>query len=97
MRDVPAMSGACGAGDRFGADWQSLRPAAEASGLVAVHSVLAAGALLIGSASAQEVLPAAAVPFKGQIGLSAKDSKPDFPQPVHAPKGAAKHRPDTSR
>jgi arylsulfatase A-like enzyme len=37
---------------------------------------------------AQEVLPAPPAPFKGQIGLSAKDSKPDFPQPVQAPKGA---------
>jgi arylsulfatase len=27
-------------------------------------------------------------PFKGQIGLSAKDSKPDFPKQVEAPKGA---------
>ena len=38
--------------------------------------------------SAQEVLPQPPAPFKGQIGLSYKDSKPDFPQPVHAPKGA---------
>ncbi len=37
---------------------------------------------------AQEVLPAPPAPFKGQIGLSAKDSKSDFPQPVLAPKGA---------
>src|SRR5215471_11732743 len=37
---------------------------------------------------AQETLPAPPTPFKGQIGLSYKDSKPDFPQPVHAPKGA---------
>lgn len=36
----------------------------------------------------QEVLPAPPAPFKGQIGLSAKDSKPDFPKPVEAPKGA---------
>jgi arylsulfatase len=50
--------------------------------------VLAAGALFSGGASAQEVLPAPPAPFKGQIGLSAKDSKPDFPQPVEAPKGA---------
>jgi arylsulfatase len=40
------------------------------------------------SASAQEVLPVPASSFKGQIGLSAKDSKPDFPQPVKAPAGA---------
>ena len=37
---------------------------------------------------AQEVLPAPPAPFKGQIGLSAKDSKPDFLQPVQAPRGA---------
>jgi arylsulfatase A-like enzyme len=51
-------------------------------------SVLAAGTLFGGVASAQEVLPAPPAPFEGQIGLSAKDSKPDFPKPVHAPKGA---------
>ncbi|MEN6467254.1 MAG: arylsulfatase [Syntrophaceae bacterium] len=54
---------------------------------VAIGSVLAGGALFSG-ASAQEVLPAPPAPFKGQIGLSVKDSKSDFPQPVHAPKGA---------
>ena len=53
-----------------------------------VGSVLAAGALFSGGTAAQEVLPAPPAPFKGQIGLSAKDSKSDFPQPVHAPKGA---------
>lgn len=43
---------------------------------------------LAGNLAAQEVLPRPEPPFKGQIGLSAKDSKPDFPQPVQAPKGA---------
>ncbi|HWR69272.1 MAG TPA: arylsulfatase, partial [Desulfomonilia bacterium] len=43
---------------------------------------------LVSSAAAQEVLPAPPAPFKGQIGLSVKDSKSDFPQPVKAPKGA---------
>ncbi|WP_455371081.1 arylsulfatase [Petrachloros mirabilis] len=38
--------------------------------------------------SAQEVLPPPPPVFKGQIGLSAKDSRPDFPQPIHAPQGA---------
>jgi hypothetical protein len=38
---------------------------------------------------AQEVLPNPPAPFKGKIGLSYKDSKLDFPQPVHAPKGSA--------
>ncbi len=49
---------------------------------------LALGATLAPPAGAQEVLPAPPAPFKGQIGLSATDSKPDFPQPVQAPKGA---------
>lgn len=53
----------------------------------AIGSVLAAGTLA-GGASAQEVLPAPPAPFKGQIGLSVKDSKSDFPKPVQAPKGA---------
>jgi arylsulfatase len=51
-------------------------------------SVLAAGTVFSGGTSAQEVLPTPPAPFKGQIGLSAKDSKSDFPQPVHAPRGA---------
>lgn len=34
------------------------------------------------------VLPVPPAPFKGTIGLRAKDSKSDFPQPVQAPKGA---------
>jgi arylsulfatase len=49
---------------------------------------LALGVALGSPAGAQEVLPAPPVPFKGQIGLSAKDSQSDFPQPVQAPKGA---------
>ena len=39
-------------------------------------------------ASAQEVLPAPAAAFRGQIGVSAAASTPDFPQPVQAPQGA---------
>ena len=50
--------------------------------------VLAVAVLYSGAAWAQEVLPVPPAPFKGQIGLSAKDSKPDFPRPVQAPKGA---------
>ena len=38
--------------------------------------------------SAQEVLPVPPAPFKGQIGLSVKDSRSDFPKPVQAPNGA---------
>jgi arylsulfatase A-like enzyme len=40
------------------------------------------------SANAQEVLPRPEPPFKGHIGLTAKDSTPDFPQAVKPPKGA---------
>jgi len=38
--------------------------------------------------SAQEVLPIPPALFKGQIGLSAQGSKPDFPVPIQAPEGA---------
>ena len=60
----------------------------KAEALVAAGSVLAAGTLFSGGVSAQEVLPTPPAPFKGQIGLSVKDSKSDFPQPIKAPKGA---------
>ncbi len=60
----------------------------KASTWAAAGSVLAAGALFSGGTSAQEVLPAPPAPFKGEIGLSVKDSKSDFPRPVQAPKGA---------
>ncbi len=56
--------------------------------LAAVSSVVALGTLFGGIASAQEVLPSPPPQFKGQIGLSAKDSKSDFPKQVQAPKGA---------
>jgi len=48
-------------------------------GLVVLSSVVA---------PAQEVLPRAEQPYKGKIGRTAADSKPDFPQPLTAPKGA---------
>jgi arylsulfatase len=48
---------------------------------------VALGVLFAGAVWAQEVLPVPAAPFKGQIGLSAKDSKSDFPKPVQAPQG----------
>ncbi len=57
------------------------------SAWAAIGSVLAAGALPTGTA-AQEVLPTPPHVFKGQIGLSVKNSKPDFPKEVQAPKGA---------
>ena len=56
--------------------------------LAAVSSVVALGTLFGGIASSQEVLPAPPPQFKGQIGLSVKDSRSDFPKPVQAPKGA---------
>ena len=43
---------------------------------------------LAGNLAAQEVLPRPEPPFKGQIGLSARDSKSYFPHPVQAPQGA---------
>ncbi len=45
-------------------------------------------ALSLTQARAEQVLPAPPAPFKGKIERSVKDSEPDFPQPVHAPKGA---------
>ncbi len=54
----------------------------------AIALVLGAGVFLGGRASAQEVLPLPPAPFKGQIGLSAQDSKSDFPVPIRAPEGA---------
>ena len=40
------------------------------------------------TAGAQEVLPKAEQPFKGGIGRTAKESTPDFPKGIEAPKGA---------
>jgi arylsulfatase len=40
------------------------------------------------SAAGGDVLPTPSAPFRGTINLRAKDSKPDFPQPVKAPAGA---------
>jgi arylsulfatase len=57
--------------------------------IVVAVRVAAVGLVLSGSpALAQQVLPVPPPPFQGEIGLSAKDSRPDFPQPVQAPKGA---------
>jgi hypothetical protein len=49
---------------------------------------LALGAISVLPAEAQEVLPRPEQPFKGTVSLRAKDSKPDFPQPIRVPKGA---------
>ncbi len=67
--------------------WQTTR-IRRAVTWTAVGLILVAGLSFNDGASAQEVLPAPPTPFKGQIGLSAKDSKHDFPKPVQAPKGA---------
>jgi len=49
-------------------------------------SLLALG--LAGNALAQEVLPQPTPPFQGKIERTAKDSTPDFPKGIEAPKGA---------
>jgi arylsulfatase len=41
-----------------------------------------------GLATAQEALPRPEPPFKGRIGRTTKDSKPDFPKEAQAPRGA---------
>lgn len=50
--------------------------------------VLILGAMGIGASAQEVVLPKPAPPFQGEIGRTAKDSKPDFPKGVEAPKGA---------
>jgi arylsulfatase len=54
-------------------------------------TLLCCSILLLGASSAalaQEVLPKPEPQFKGKIGRTTKDSKPDFPKGVEAPKGA---------
>jgi arylsulfatase len=55
---------------------------------IAAVLMLVSASLFSAASFSQEVLPVPPVPFKGEIGLSAKDSKPDFPKPVHAPPSA---------
>ena len=50
--------------------------------------VLISLAMLAAPVAAQEVLPRPEPPFKGKIGRTVKDSTPDFPKGVEAPKGA---------
>lgn len=70
-------------------DFRGWPPGVRPSGArVATASALAAVLLFGLAAFAQEVLPAPPAPYRGEIGLTAKDSKPDFPKQVHAPKGA---------
>ena len=52
-----------------------------------VGSVLAAVMVITAVAVAQEVLPRPQPPFRGKIGRTVKDSKPDFPKEVRAPQG----------
>ncbi|MFN8708630.1 MAG: sulfatase-like hydrolase/transferase, partial [Planctomyces sp.] len=40
------------------------------------------------TAFAQDILPRPPQPFRGTVNLRAKESKPDFPQPLKAPAGA---------
>ncbi len=54
--------------------------------LAALSLALAAAIAL--PAGAQEVLPKPEQPFKGKMGRTSKDSTPDFPKGVQAPKGA---------
>jgi hypothetical protein len=49
---------------------------------------LTLGVVLASMAGAQEVLPKPEPPFKGKIGRTAKESTPDFPRGITAPKGA---------
>jgi arylsulfatase A-like enzyme len=60
---------------------------------VKIKTTLTAFSLVLGAAialpaGAQEVLPYPQQPFKGKIGRTAKESTPDFPTGVVAPKGA---------
>jgi arylsulfatase A-like enzyme len=50
--------------------------------------LVAAPMFVGGLATAQDVLPKPETPFKGKIGRTVKDSTPDFPKGVEAPKGA---------
>jgi arylsulfatase A-like enzyme len=45
-------------------------------------------AMLVAPVAAQEVLPRPEPPFKGKIGRTVKESTPDFPKGIEAPKGA---------
>lgn len=56
--------------------------------LKATCMMLSSSILYSAVSFAQEVLPIPPAPFKGEIGLSARDSKPDFPKLVSSPSGA---------
>src|SRR5215470_1115245 len=59
-----------------------------ASAVLVGLPILVAVFVIPTTASAQEVLPKPAPPFHGKIGRTAKDSVPDFPKGVEAPRGA---------
>jgi arylsulfatase len=54
----------------------------------AVGLALVASCATVSSTEQQNVLPKPALPFAGKIGRTAKESTPDFPQQLEAPKGA---------
>ena len=56
--------------------------------IIATALSVALGAVCALPAEAQEVLPRPPQPFKGKIGRTAKESTPDFPKGITAPKGA---------
>ena len=62
--------------------------------ILSVLAAALASSVLLNGASAQtnakspEVLPQPEAPFKGKVGRLVKDSTPDFPKGVEAPKGA---------
>ncbi len=58
------------------------------SRLLSLCLMLALVACYAGAALAQDVLPQPQPKFKGNVGLTYKDSAADFPQPPKAPKGA---------
>src|SRR5215472_8826123 len=55
---------------------------------VASMSICVLALSALGAPAQKEVLPKPEPPFKGKIGRTAKDSKPDFPKSVTAPAGA---------
>ena len=64
-----------------------MKPKSIAKLLVSL-SLLLLGLAAAPGAFAQNVLPQPQPPFKGKIGRTVKDSTPDFPKGVEAPKGA---------
>lgn len=70
-------------------DINAARHARPSSKFAILAALALSASLTAGSAAlAQQPLPAPPAPFKGQIGLSAADSRSDFPRPAQAPKDA---------